>query len=108
MTITAASVYSMLRQQKRPGVTLHRTGTTDVECLAAVSDKGPVEGLGAVVQFRREVTISNYEIDAAAWPGPPKKGDQIAFGDGRVSTIQAVLSQGLGEVVMHRLEIVGA
>jgi len=67
-------------------VTLRRlTGTDpiplDVEVTAFVKPgQLAVEQLVGDNQFTHAVTISNREIAAAQWPGPPKAGDQVLRG----------------------------
>ena len=105
---TAARIKRFI-QSRGQTVTLRRLGNSppdDVSCVAHISEKDDV-GVGNVVQFRRQITISNAEIVAASWPGPPRKGDQV-IADGKVMTVQAVLVQKVRDVtVMHRLEILG-
>lgn len=109
MAFTAASVLAMLTSRGR-SVTLRRVGSpnTDVACMAMIAQKDDVPESGGVSQYRRQITISNSEIAAASWPGPPRKGDQV-IADGKTMTVQAVLVQKVGtETIMHRLETLGA
>ena len=109
MAFTAASVLAMLSTRGQ-SVTLRRPNSPSdpVTCTAMIIQMQDAIGQGGVTQFRRQVTISNAEIAAAAWPGPPQKGDQIIV-DGKTMTVQAVLVQVVGsETVMHRLETLGA
>lgn len=40
----------------------------------------PYELVGGVVLGDRQVRVSQAEIEAAAWPGPPRKGDSLDGG----------------------------
>lgn len=109
MAFTAATILAMLSTRGQ-SVTLRRVGTpaVDVACMAAIVNKDDFIGVGGVSQYRREITISNAEIAAATWPGPPRKGDQV-ISDGKTLTVQAVLVQKVGtQTIMHRLETFGA
>ena len=54
-----------------------------------------------------EVAITNTEIAAAQWPGPPRNGDRCII-DGRTTTIQACDTRRLrNEVVLHLIQVRG-
>ena len=60
-----------------------------------------------VSQGDTEVTLSNAEIAAAQWPGPPKKGDMLLF-DSRPTVIQAVEPKNLGtELLVYVCQVRG-
>lgn len=92
-------------------VTLRRiaTGTAPVAvtCQAMVRGYRPAELVGGIVQGDRRVVISNAEIAAATWPGPPRKGDQVVI-EGKVTTAQGVETVQLrGEDAKHILAVRG-
>jgi hypothetical protein len=106
------------RQLLRTGqpVTLRRmSGTapnqtaTDVACTAVVRGFQPDElaaGSG-LQQGDRQVIITNHEIAAAGWPGPPRRGDR-AIVAGATTTIQAVETRYLGTAIdRHILAVRG-
>ncbi len=109
MTLITATT----RQIQRTGqpLTLRRiaTGTAPV----SVSLTGLVRGyqahelLGGIVQGDRRVTIANTEIAAAAWPGPPRKGDQVLIA-GATFTVQSVATEYLGATIArHDMQVRG-
>lgn len=109
MAFTAATVLAMLSTRGQ-SVTLRRVGSpsVDVACMAMITHEDDAVGTGGISQYRRQITISNSEIAAATWPGPPRKGDQV-IADGKTMTVQAVLVQKVGtQTIMHRLETLGA
>jgi hypothetical protein len=48
----------------------------------------PEEFVGDVIRGDQRVQISDAEIAAASWPGPPRKGDKIVI-DGRAWILRA-------------------
>ncbi len=80
---------------------------TEVTCVAFVRGYRPDELVGEIQQGDREVRISNDEIAAASWPGPPRKGDRVTI-DGKVWTVQAVDPRKVRETVaMHVITVRG-
>ena len=80
---------------------------TDVSCAARVDQFQPHEITGGVMQGDRKVILSNREINAAAWPGPPRRGDQIIIA-GRTTTVQGVETVSVGsQVVRHNVQVRG-
>jgi hypothetical protein len=80
---------------------------TNVSCAARIDQFQPHELTGGVVQGDRKVILSNREIEAAAWPGPPRRGDQIVIG-GRTTTVQGVDTASIGDrVVRHDIQVRG-
>lgn len=67
------------------------------------------EAAGGVAQFQQQATISDREIAAAQWPGPPRRGDQIITGSARTITVTSVDTRKVGETAaMHVLQLAGA
>jgi hypothetical protein len=79
----------------------------DVSCAARVDQFQQHEITGGVMQGDRKVILSNQEIEAETWPGPPRRGDQIVIG-GRTTTAQGVetISVG-GQIVRHNVQVRG-
>jgi hypothetical protein len=91
-------------------VTLRRLGSPNIDVTVWAKIDGAGEQLsgGSMPQFKRRVIISNVEIAAAGWPGPPKRMDQIITA-GKMMTVQTCdTANGPTEVVRHALETLGA
>lgn len=91
----AQSVADMIARRGRP-LTLRRIVTggpnVDVAVTGVVRQYQAQELLGPILQGDREVRISNVEIAAASWPGPPRAGgnaDRIVI-DGKAAVVQNV------------------
>lgn len=88
-------------------VTLRRPGGPSVVCYARSDLYTAQEIGGGVIQGDRKVILSNREILAADFPGPPRRGDQIIMG-GLTTTIQGVDTQSVGDVVVrHNCQVRG-
>lgn len=118
--ITAQEVQSMLDDFGET-ITLRRIGTPniDVACVAKVNQpSAAIEqrdisasrvAPGNIAQFRRSVIISDAEIAAGSWPGPPRRGDQIIFVSGGTATVQSVdTTTVVSTNVLHVMNTVGA
>lgn len=65
------------------------------------------ELVGQLVQGDTEVTITNTEIAAAQWPGPPRANDKIII-DGKTRTIKGVEPKYLGtEILVYVCQVTG-
>lgn len=63
---------------------------------------------GDVLQSDRQAIISNAEIAAASWPGPPRKGDQVILG-GQTMAVQGCDTRRVGDAIaMHILTVRGS
>lgn len=107
----AAKISSALRKYGRTMRLRRRVGTTtaytDVDVKG--TDKGyqPDELAGLLQQGDRRITISNAEIAAANWPGPPRKGDFLVI-DGVSTAVQGAEPRYLRtEVLAHVLWVRG-
>jgi hypothetical protein len=107
---TAARIVDMLDRRGRFMSLRRRIGTTNTFTEVAVrglsANYPPEELVGGIVQGDRKVIISNAEIDAASWPGPPRRGDILVI-DGISTTVQApdnrvLLSTTVGHVLQVR------
>ncbi len=90
---------------RRPGP--HST-YFDVVLPAMVRAYQPQELVGGITQGDRRVVISDREITAAQWPGPPRQGDQLLI-NGKTATLQANAATILvGDfVVKHIMQVRG-
>lgn len=92
-------------------LTLHRIGTgtapVSVALTGVVRGYAPQELAGNLIQGDRHVIITNDEIAAAEWPGPPRKGDQVEI-DGTPATVQScnTIRQGTA-IARHDLVVRG-
>lgn len=88
----AAKVASALTKYGRAMVLKRLVGTgpttTDVTVYGVAQGFKPEEFSGDVIRGDQRIQISNAEIAAAAWPGPPRKGDKIVV-DGRAWVLRA-------------------
>ena len=90
-------------------VTLRRPGTPNVD----VAVKAKVQELlgendalvGDLKQRDLSVIISNAEIAAAAWPGPPLQNDRVII-DGRSFTVWKPGTRHIGEAIAGHWMIV--
>jgi hypothetical protein len=93
---------------RRP--TLNSNGTTtntDVTVYGHTVGYSPSALVESVTQGNTSITISNTQIAAAGWPGPPKKQDVLIF-DSRRCVIQSVEPKYLGTTVLvYQLEVRG-
>lgn len=80
---------------------------TDVSVYGTAKNYAPDQLVGAIIQGDTEVTLTNKEIAAAQWPGPPQKDDKIII-DGRQRNVMAVEPKYLGtEVLVYILQVRG-
>lgn len=102
---------SALRKNGRAMKLRRRIGTSatfqEVTVYGVSQGYSPDEILGDISQGDQRVTISNGEIAAAQWPGPPKRGDVLVI-DGRAWTVQGSNPRTLGEAVLvHYMHVRG-
>lgn len=83
-------------------------GDLDLSVKASIRIFAPHEITGDLVQGDREVKISNKEISASNWPGPPAPGDRVVI-DGREMTVEGQPVPGhIGEsIAMYTLTVGG-
>lgn len=95
----AAKIAAALAKYGRPLLLRRRVGTTsaytDVTVAGVSQGYAPHELVGGIIQGDRKITISNAEILAASWPGPPKKGDVLDGG-----AVQGCETKYLGATVL--------
>ena len=106
----ALAIAAMRRQRGQP-VTLRRMVSgmaVDVTVVATVMGYQPNEITGGVMQGDRKAKLSDNEIVAAGWPGPPRKGDILMI-DGRTFTAITCDTVKMGSVVLsHTMQVRGA
>lgn len=79
----------------------------DVTVKAVGRGYQPNELTGGIIQGDREFKVSNREIVARRWPGPPRKGDQVIT-EGRTFTVQAADPVSVGdEIALHIIQARG-
>lgn len=104
--MTPADVERLIAKQGRT-MMLRRLASGDVVIKAVMRSFTPREIAGDIAQGDREVKLSNKEIRAMNWPGPPAPGDQVLV-DGLTLTVENVDSGFLGEdVAIHTLTVRG-
>jgi hypothetical protein len=87
--------------------TLQRSGQTDLSVSAFVRGYRPEQLVGGLQQGDRQVTMTDSEIAAASWPGPPQKGDFVVI-NSKTTAVQDVESREVGGVTyMHVLTVRG-
>lgn len=101
----ADSIFGALQRFGRP-MTLRRltlAGQTlvplDVEVFGRSKLYSPEHVIGTIIEGDTQITITNKEILAAQWPGPPRKGDKLVV-DGLVRNIEAAEPKYLGTEIL--------
>ena len=113
MTGTAeAAAIAAMRRQRGSEVTLRRlvSGGAPIDTLvvAVIREFAPQEIANGIIQGDRRATISDDAIAAAAWPGPPRKGDQIIQDGRKYTLVSDPNTVKMGEAVLsHRMQITG-
>ena len=80
-------------------------GTASVVVRAVIRGYKPDELVNDIVQGDRQVTISNAEILAAGWPGPPGRSDTVVI-DGETAAVLLCDTRRLrGTVAMHIMQV---
>lgn len=110
----AASISGALQRFGRPMV-LRRLAPgpnglqipLDVTIYGTPKNYRPDELVNGITQGDTEVTLTNAEIAAAQWPGPPRKNDKIVI-DGKTRNIEAVEPKYLGtEILVYVCQVRG-
>lgn len=70
------------------GVAPSQTTVAAANIRARVLSYSPQEIVGAIMQGDQKVILLKEDLDAAAWPAPPRKGDKIGTAGGRMLTVQ--------------------
>jgi hypothetical protein len=102
----AARIARKLRKNGRSMTLRRRVGvsTSFNDVVVYGEDRGysPDQLLGGIIQGDRKVTISNTEIAAASWPGPPKKGDFLTV-DGVQTALQGAVTEYEGSTILAHI-----
>lgn len=113
MSILADMIAEDIHREGSPAILRRSTGTGDVhfdvDIYAFHNAAADVPLVGETSQTNMQVRISNREILAAQWPGPPRDADEI-FLAGRTLPCRIVGVETLrvgGEVVQHVLQVLG-
>lgn len=79
----------------------------DVTVYGVTKNYAANELIGGIIQGDTVVTITNAEIEAAQWPGPPKSGDKMVI-DGKMRNVGSVEPKYLGTgVLVYVLQVTG-
>jgi hypothetical protein len=111
MSDTASRIEDVLRRKGRAFQLRRRIGTSntfnDVSVLGLAVGYAPEELVGGITQGDKRAILSNAEIAAAGWPGPPRRGDILVI-DGQPYTVQAPDPRWIGAgYVGHVLQVRG-
>jgi hypothetical protein len=103
MTSDAAEITAALKENGRLMKLRRRLGTTttftDVDVFGSDKNYEPAEISGLLQQGDRRVVIGTAEIQAAAWPAPPRKGDFVVI-DGVSTAVQGAEARYLGNTIL--------
>lgn len=81
-----------LRRAGRPMTLKRRVGTTSAFTECTVNGKArfykPEELVNGVIQGDRRIRVSQADIAAAAWPGPPKAGSTDYLDGGVIQGVE--------------------
>jgi len=108
---TEAAVRSYIYQVGESATLRRLTGTQQipmsVELRAVIGGAAEQQMAGSAMQMDRQVIISNHEIAAKRWPGPPRRGDRLIAGR-RSYTVEDVDTIVVDDVtVQHELRVRG-
>lgn len=106
------SVDRSLARSGQAAVLRRLTGTgadqvpTDVTLRAFIRGYAPADLAQGLPQGASEAIISNTEIAAAGWPGPPRKDDRL-IANGITRIVEACETRRKGEAIaMHVLHLI--
>lgn len=84
-------------------------GRQDVAVKVSLTKYAPAELSNNIAQGDQKAILSNREITAKRWPGPPRRGDLLILKDGTTLTVEACDTQQLGEIAYrYDLQLRGA
>ncbi len=105
--MSLAHVTTRMLERYGRSMTLRRMPSTDVTVQAARRGFNANGLPGGQPQGQSEIVISNAEIAAAAWPGPPRKGDRLIESE-RTAVVLSVNTIWLGDAIdRHILTVSG-
>lgn len=80
----------------------------EVTVTAVVRKYRPEELAGTIVQGDRQVIMSDSEIAADGWPGPPQVNDRVVIDGATATVVKAVDTIKVGATtVRHNLTVTG-
>lgn len=81
---------------------------TDLICWGFPSGGLAMQLHGGVWQMQRTIRISDAEITAQRWPGPPRRDDWVILADGSQHSVLGCDTRGLqGIAAVHILTVLG-
>lgn len=87
-------------------MTLKRTGQPDLTVYAKPYGASSATVVNSQARVTRTLLISNGEIAAASWPGPPRRADQLIDAAGKTHVVEHVDTRSDSGVVQnHRLTV---
>lgn len=106
-----ARAIAAMRRQRGSSVTLRRMVSgvaVDVTVVATVMGYQPNEITGGIMVGDSKARLSDDDIAAAGWPGPPRRGDILMI-DGRTFTAISVSTEKMGTAVLsHTMQVRGS
>lgn len=104
---TADRVAAVLRQHGEP-MTLRRAGQADLPVFAKEYGASSSTVVNSQTRVTKTLLISNGEIAAAGWPGPPRDKDRMVDGAGKTWIVQHCDTRSDSGVVQnHRMTVTG-
>lgn len=88
-------------------VTLRREPSTDVTVKAKVINYAEAQLVGNIIQGDVIIRISNKEIAAASWPGPPRQGDKVLRDGKELHVMSAETRNWFEDGAVHILQLRG-
>ena len=101
-------VVQVLDKHGDGSMTLRRTGQTDLVVKGKRFGSSEEDTGNTTTQSLQTVRIGNVEIEAVAWPGPPKRTDQIIIGSRTLIVRHVDSRKARGEYVAHIMTCAGA
>lgn len=104
--MTAARIANIIDRAGET-VTLRRLPSTDVSVKASIRQYVEHDLAGNIIQGTAEVHISNSEIAAASWPGPPQPTDRLIRDGKHLSIVSVETRNYREETALHILRVRG-
>lgn len=100
------STAAMVEREGDP-IVIKRASTPDLNTIGFIRNYDPAELVEDIIQGDRQVIISNEDIVAQGWPGPPRRNDQIMI-EGKTTTVTHVKSiRFRGDTIRHDVSVRG-
>ena len=88
-------------------VTLRRLPATDVTVKASIREYIAKDLAGNIIQGTAAVIISDKEITAGGWPGPPQPTDRLIRGSRHLSVVSVETRNWQEDAAFHVLQVRG-